>query len=127
MWKFVILAVLMAGLYFFLYNSGYMVMKSLRAVTFVGSPKGKGATFTSCTGSVSRIVRFKESGTLRYFLDAELSKGDISVEFLDADKRSIMKLNQENRHGTISVESKKKYYFIVKFQSASGRYSLVRE
>ena len=39
MWKFVILAGLMAGIFLILYNSGYMIVKSLSAVTFIGSPK----------------------------------------------------------------------------------------
>ena len=127
MWKFLILAVLMAGIFVFLYNSGYMVVKSLSAVTFIGSPKGTGASFSSCNGYMKRIVRFRESGTRDYYLDAELSKGDIFVELLDSDKQSIMKLNRENNQASITVESKKKYYFVVNFKSATGRYSLIRQ
>lgn len=127
MWKFLILAVLMAGIFVFLYNRGYMVAKSLSAVTFIGSSKGAGANFTSCSGYIKRIIRFRESGTLYYYLDAELSKGDILVELLDSDKQSIMKLNRENNHASITVESKKKYYLVVNFKSATGRYSLIRQ
>ena len=127
MWKFVILAGLMAGIFLILYNSGYMIVKSLSAVTFVGSPKGTGANFTSCSGYIKRIVRFKESGTLHYYLDAELSKGDIFVEILDSKKQSIAKLTRENNHASISVENRKKYYLVVNFISATGRYSLIRQ
>lgn len=127
MWKFLIIAVLMAGIFIFLYDRGYMVVKSLSAVTFIGSSKGAGANFTSCSGYIKRIVRFRESGTLYYYLDAELSKGDILVELLDSGKHSIMKLNRENYHASITVESKKKYYLVVNFKSATGRYSLIRQ
>ena len=127
MWKFLIVAVLMAGIFIFLYNRGYMVVKSLSAVTFIGSSKGAGANFTSCSGYIKRIVRFRESGTLYYYLDAELSKGDILVELLDSGKHSIMKLNCENNHASITVESKKKYYLVVNFKSATGCYSLIRQ
>ena len=127
MWKFVILAGLMAGIFLILYNSGYMIVKSLSAVTFIGSPKGTGANFTSCSGYIKRIVRFKESGTLHYYLDAELSKGDIFVEILDSKKQSIAKLTRENNHASISVENRKKYYLVVNFISATGRYSLIRQ
>ena len=127
MWKFVILAGLMAGIFLILYNSGYMIVKSLSAVTFIGSPKGTGANFTSCSGYIKRIVRFKESGTLHYYLDADLSKGDIFVEILDSQKQSIAKLNRENNHASISVESRRKYYLVVNFISATGRYSLIRQ
>ena len=127
MWKFVILAGLMAGIFLILYNSGYMIVKSLSAVTFIGSPKGTGANFTSCSGYIKRIVRFKESGTLHYYLDADLSKGDIFVEILDSQKQSIAKLTRENNHALISVENRKKYYLVVNFISATGRYSLIRQ
>ena len=127
MWKFVILAGLMAGIFLILYNSGYMIVKSLSAVTFIGSPKGTGANFTSCSGYIKRIVRFKESGTLHYYLDADLSKGDIFVEILDSPKQSIAKLTRENNHASISVENRKKYYLVVNFISATGRYSLIRQ
>ena len=127
MWKLFILTVLMAGIFVFLYNRGYMVVKSLSAVTFIGSSKGTGANVTSCSGYIKRIVRFRESGTLSYYLDAELSKGDILVELLDSGKHSIMKLNRENNHASITVESKKKYYLVVNFKSATGCYSLIRQ
>ena len=52
MWKFLILAALMTGIFVFLYNRGYMVVKSLSAVTFIGSPKGIGENFTSCSGYI---------------------------------------------------------------------------
>lgn len=127
MWKFVILVGLAAGIFLLLYSSGYMVVKSLSAVTFIGSSKGTGAQFTSCNGSIKRIVRFKESGTFQYYLDAELSKGDMFVEILDSSKQSIMKLTRENNHASISVEDKKKYYLVVNFLSATGRYSIICE
>ena len=122
-----LLAVLMTGIFVFLYNRGYMVVKSLSAVTFIGSPRGAGAKFTSCNGYIKRIIHFKESGTFHYFLDVELSKGDMSVELLDSDNQNIMKLNPENNHAAITVESKKKYYLVVNFKSATGRYSIIRE
>ena len=93
MWKSLILAALMTSIFVFLYNRGYMVVKSLSAVTFIGSPKGTGANFTSCSGYIKRIVRFKESGPLHYYLDADLSKGNMFVEILDSKKQSIAKLN----------------------------------
>ena len=117
----------MAGIFLFLYNSGYMAVKLLSAVTFIGSSKGTGAKFTSCNGSIKRILRFKESGTFHYVLDAELSKGDMFVEILDSGKHSIMKLSRENNHASITVERKKKYFLVVNFKSATGRYSIIWE
>ena len=127
MWKFVLLAILLTSIFVFLYRRGYMVIKSYSAISFIGSSKGTGAAFTSCNGYLKRIIRFKEGGTYRYFLDAELSKGDMSVELLNAGKQSIMKLDRLNNHASITVERKKKYYLVVNFKAATGRYSLIRQ
>ena len=127
MWKFVILAGLMAGIFLILYNSGYMIVKSLSAVTFIGSTKGNSARFSSCNGYMKRVIKFKEEGTYTFVLDAELSKGDMSVELLDSTKQKIMQLNCSNRSASITVEKKKKYYLVINFKSATGRYALIRE
>ena len=111
----------------FLYDQGYMVIKSTSAVMFVGSAKGTSARFTSCNGSMKRVVRFESDGTYRYFLDAELTKGALSVELLDAAKEKIMHLDCASPSAAVTVEGKKKYYLVIRFQSATGRYALIRE
>ena len=127
MWKFVLLAILLTSVFVFLYSRGYMVVKSYSAVTFIGSAKGTGASFTSCNGYLKRIIRFKADGTCSFFLDAELSKGDMSVELLDSSKQIIMQLDCAKRSASVTVEKNRKYYLLVNFKSASGRYSLIRE
>lgn len=123
----IILIALMSGVFIFLYNQGYMVAKSISAVTFIGSAKGNGATFTSCNGYMKRVVKFKTDGTYTFVLDAELSKGDITVELLDSAKQKIMQLNCSNQSETITVVKKMKYYLVINFKSATGRYTLIRE
>ena len=111
----IILAVVMIGVFIFLYNQGYMVSKSISAVTFIGSTKGNSARFSSCNGYMKRVIKFKEEGTYTFVLDAELSKGDMSVELLDSTKQKIMQLNCSNRSASITVEKKKKYYLVINF------------
>lgn len=127
MWKFVLLAIFLTGLFVFLYNQGYMIAKSYSAVTFVGSASGTGARFTSCNGYIRRIIRFKEERTHTFILDAELSKGDISVELFDTAKHRIMKLDCVNNVASVLVERNKKYALVINFISATGRYSIIRE
>ena len=123
----IILAVVMLGIFMFLYSQGYMVFKSISAVTFVGSTKGNSASFSSCSGYMKRVIKFKEDGTYTFVLDAELSKGDMSIELIDSTKLKIMQLNCSNRSASITVEKMKKYYLIINFRSATGRYALIRE
>ena len=125
--KIMLLGILLVGIFVLLYQQGYMALKFTSAVTFIGSAKGNGAKFTSCNGSLKRIVRFKEDGICTYTLDAELTKGDLSVELLDAAKKKIMQLDCINRSASVAVEGKKKYYLIIRFRSATGRYTLIRE
>ena len=123
----IVLSVVMLGVFVFLYNQGYMVSKSIRSVVFIGSAKGNRAKFTSCTGYIKRVIRFKEDGTYTFVLDAELSEGDMSVEVLDSTKQKIMQLNCSNPNASITVVKNKKYYLVINFKSATGRYALVRE
>ena len=117
----------MLGSFIYLYDQGYMVFKSISAVTFIGSTKSNSARFSSCSGFTKRAVKIKENGTYTFVLDAELSKGDMSVELLDSNKQRIMQLDGSNRRASIPVEKKKKYYLIINFRAATGRYALIQE
>lgn len=123
----IIIAVVMLGVFIFLYNQGYMVSKAISAVVFISSAKGSSAKFTSCSGYLKRVVKFKADSTYTFILDAELSKGDLSVELLDSTKQKIMQLNCSNRSDSITVEKTKKYYLVINFKSATGRYTLILE
>ena len=125
--KAVLLIAVLVGLFVFLYNQGYMVINSKSAVSFIGSASSSGASFTSCNGYTKRIVRFPSDGIYTYIFDAQLSKGDMSVELLDSAQQRIMQLNSTNRSASVSIEKKKKYYLIINFKSATGRYTLIRE
>lgn len=123
----IILAVVMLGIFIFLYHQGYMILKSISAVTFIGSMKGNSARFSSCSGYMKRVIKFKADGTYTFVLDAELSKGDLSIELIDSAKQKIMQLNCTDRSASVTVEKKKKYYLVINFSAATGRYALIRE
>lgn len=123
----VLLILVLLCLFIFLYSQGYMVFKSVHAVTFVGAMKGNSARFSSCSGYMKRIIKFKEDGRYTFVLDAELSKGGMSVELIDSAKQKIMQLNGSNRSASITAEKKKRYYLVINFKSATGRYTLSRE
>ena len=123
----IVLSVAMLGVFAFLYNQGYMISKSMRSVAFVGYAKGNRAKFTSCTGYIKRVIRFKADGTYAFALDAELGKGDMWVELLDSGKQEIMHLTTSHPNASIHVEKSKKYYLVIHFESATGRYTLVQE
>lgn len=123
MW-FLVLSALALGFYL-LYRNGLMPVKSLRALSFVGSMYGKnrcGASFTACTGSVTRIIRLPESGTSPLTLESDLQKGSLEVLILDGAGRPLLVLNEGVRTGTVTGNGRCR--LIIRFQAASGSFTL---
>lgn len=124
--KAIILLVFIGILSYLLYINGYMVISSKRAFMFLGSERGKKAMFSSCTGYVKRVVKFKESKVYNIDFKLELEKGEVALELLDEKKQIILSLNV-NDTSEIEVESRKRYYMILRFKSATGNYEVTWE
>lgn len=114
-----------AGVFYLLYVNGYMIINAKSAVSFIGSKKGNSAIFSSCNGYIKRVVRFKTDKVCTVTLNAELTKGDLRAELLDASKQVMMRLDRSNPTASITVEQSKRYTLIVHFKSATGKYALV--
>lgn len=124
---FIALPMIMGIVFYWLYTNGYLVINAKRALVYVGSMGGRKASFTSCTGYTKRVVTFRESGSVDFRFDLELSKGDVAMELLDASKNCILRLDPAVQHAQIPIEAKKRYYLVFRFHSASGRYLLTWE
>ena len=123
----IILLVLFGAIMYFLYMNGHMTINAKRAVTFIGSIRGRGkcsASFHSCSGYMKRIIRFRESRSYHFELETELVGGELSVEILDSEKKTIMKLSVGSPAAEVEVESGKRYTLIFRFTSASGSYQM---
>ncbi len=124
----VIGVVLVVGILFYvLYIYGYMVINAKRAMKFIGSIRGYDsckASFTSCDGFMKRVMRFEANKTYRFKLQTELTKGAVSVEILDSKKQKLLELNSAKPSDSIDVYKGERYYLVVRFQSASGKFEL---
>ena len=118
------LCLVMGGVMYLLYRNGWMVLSSKSAVTFIGSNRGKSATFSGCSGSIKRIVRCREDREYRFFLDAALTKGDMSVSLMGPDKRELLQLTDSMPQGSVTLEKGIGYTLVLRFRSATGRYAL---
>ena len=118
------LCLVMGIVMYLLYRNGWMVLSSKSAVTFIGSNRGKSATFSGCSGSIKRIIRCKEDREYRFFLDAALTKGDMSVSLLGPDKRELLRLTESVPQGAVTLEKGTRYTLVLRFRSATGRYAL---
>ncbi|MBR4983444.1 MAG: hypothetical protein IKY94_12890 [Lachnospiraceae bacterium] len=123
MGKTIIILCLIGILSYFLYINGYMVVSSKRSLMFLGSKRGKKAMFSSCTGYIKRVVKFKENKLYHVDFRLELEKGGVMLELLDARKQVILSLNG-SEGAKIEVESGERYYMILRFKSATGSYEV---
>ena len=116
---------LMMGLgMYLLYRCGWMIVNAKSAVTFIGSQRGKAASFSHCSGYIKRVVRFDEDREYTFTMDAVLSKGSMSVSLLAPDKTELLCLSSAKPQSAIALERKKPYTLILRFQSATGQYRL---
>ena len=122
--KIIVIAAVLAIVFYVLYINGLLILNSKRAVMYVGSKGGKKATFTSCSGYTKRVVKFRESKRCRFELKTDLSKGDVTVELHEAGGGEILRLDSQTQSCEVSVEKGRRYYLIVGFQTASGKYEL---
>ena len=105
-----------------LYRYGFMAIQIKRAVLYIGVSNG--ARFSSCTGFAKRVLRLKSGKTYQITFEPDLTDGDISAEIYDAPKQTTVRLNSEIREGCIRAEKGKRYYLMIRFQSATGSYVL---
>jgi hypothetical protein len=95
-----------------------------RAAMFVGSRLGKSASFTSCSGTVKRKIRFRESRSYRFRFLTELSKGEVILELTEPGGKELLRLDSSNASGEVTAEAGKRYGLTIRFQAASGKYEL---
>ena len=118
------LCLVMGIVMYLLYINGWMVLSSKSAVTFFGSNRGKSASFSGCSGSIKRIIRFSEDREYQFFLDAALAKGSMNVSLLGPDKKELLRLTDRVTEAAAHLQKGKRYALILYFQSSTGSYAL---
>ena len=110
----------------FLYRQGIAASKQIQATLYIFQP-GKGAdraTLDSCTGWTRHVGRFHRSGTYKFILDSQLSKGDVDVVLLDREKQQILRLDRQSPAGSVEIDGENKYYLQWEFKNATGKCEL---
>ena len=121
MLKSILILAVMVAVFYFLYINGYMIINAKKATLFLGRERGKYARFASCSGYMKRVIRFKESREYEFSFETELEKGEVSVELWKGNKDKILSLTDRGIQ-TVTVESKERYYLVLRFVSATGNY-----
>ena len=127
-WPVGILLIGLGVLLYVLYDRGYLPVKSMSAIHFIGN-MGTGtnkasAAFGSATGQIRRVLRFKESKPYEFTFKGKISKGTVEACVLESNKIPELVLNDECPSGTIHAVKGQRYYLVIRFQNASGEYTL---
>lgn len=122
--EWLLLCIIICVLCWLLYESGYGVVSSKRAIIFVCTKRGKKASFTSCTGCIKRIIRFREDALINVSFTCELTKGDVTVELFDRTKQQLLRLDSTTPYGSVTVKRNQRCILVVRFRGATGEYLL---
>lgn len=124
----VVLLTAVAALFYILYSNGYMPVKSMGALYFVGT-MGAGtnqcsASFKACTGQIKRVLRFRQSKTVNFTFKGNICKGDVEAFLLNRDQSVVLMMNSDCPEGTVQVLNGPWYYLVIRFNNAEGDYTL---
>jgi len=119
-----ILAAVMICVVYFLYNEGIGTVNMKMALMDMTSFNGNRSRFSSCSGYMKRVIKFKEDRIYRFSLDLQLSKGDFWIELLDCDKNVVLRLDKTTLYDSAELCSGKRYTMVFRFKSASGSYNI---
>lgn len=125
--KTVILILLILFIAYVLYINGYGSFSNKSALMYIGSmPENNKckAKFVSCTGTVKRVVKFKENKDYQFCLKPNLSQGSFTVELQNKEKQTLIALSESKPIAKIEVYSKQRYYLVFRYKSATGDYML---
>ena len=127
-WYVVILLFGLVVLLYILYDRGYLPVKSMSAIHFIGN-MGAGtnkssAAFGSATGQIRRVLRFKESKPYEFTFKGKISKGTVQAYVLESNKIPELVLDSECPSGIVHAVKGQRYYLVIRFQNASGEYTL---
>ena len=123
---FIAFFVVVYAFIYILYCQGFAVLRRTSAIMIIfrhGKNADK-ATLNSCTGWVKHAGRFRESKTYVFFLDAQLSKGNVEVILSDRKKQPLMKLNSQSPTCKIELDVRNRYYLRWEFKGATGKCEL---
>ena len=120
----IFLTLLIIAVAYFLYSEGIGTCNMKFSLMDMTSFDGCRSRFSSCSGYMKRVVRFKEDRIYRFDLTLSLSKGDFFIELLDPNGNAVLKLDKDTPTTSAEVSSGVRYRLVFRFRSASGSYKL---
>lgn len=123
----IILGCVGTGIYL-LYINGYIPVQSKRALVFIGSMGGGrkqcSASFQAATGTIQRVIRWKEPKAVTFCFTGNITKGSVNVFVLNRGKQVMLVLNSDCPTGTLYAQPKERYYLKIRLEKAKGDYQI---
>lgn len=112
----------------FLYLNGYIPIRVIRALLFIGSSGIKHnqcqARFSTCTGYIQYILTIHEAKTVLFSFDTILTKGNIQILVLNQAKQPVLQLTPDCPTGQLQANPQQRYRIKIIFDGADGNYRL---
>ena len=100
-------------------------MSSIHFIGNMGAGTSKAsAAFGSATGQIRRVLRFKESKPYEFTFKGKITKGTVQAYVLESNKIPDLVLDNDCPSGIVHAEKGQRYYLVIRFQNASGEYTL---
>ena len=107
----------------YLYEKGIIAMQRKAAVLFSASLNANSAKFSRCTGTLTRILRFRDSAERNIIFTKALSGGSVDFE-ITGRKNEVLLASDEKEEYVFTPESAKRYKLKIHIKSATGSYAL---
>lgn len=119
---FIFFMIIFAVVMILLCYNGILDFQCKAALLFTGNrlPDGERLVMESCTGRVSRKVKFSEDGKYEFSLETELTGGSAEVIILDSHRVEIARLDGDTTHSCAALNKGERYSLRWKFSHASG-------
>lgn len=113
--------ILFIAFFYIIYSVGWIPVRFVRARMYLAH--GQGASFTACTGSIRRVLRFRESRSYSFHLDGRVQQGSVTVRILSSGQ-PLLTLDAGSPDGVLTAQKGKRYTLQITFRNASGDYHL---
>ena len=114
-------------LFYLLWINGYLINSRKTAILFVGSFRRKNRCkikFKSCNGYIKKVLKLRESRNYKFTLNSNITKGDVTAEIQDVNKKILLQLDKNNPETAINLEKNHRYYLVLRFVKADGELDL---
>lgn len=120
---FIIFMIIFAVVMIVMCYNGVLQFQCKAALLFTGErlPDGERLVMESCTGRVSRTVKFSEDGKYEFSLETELTGGSAEVIILDSHRVEIARLDSDTTHSSAFLNKGERYSLRWKFSRTSGK------